>query len=270
MHTAALKELAKAEPSFSTWQYTAIEFPAEQMPALLPRLHELGFAGLNLTIPHKVDVLPLLEAVDPEAEKMGAVNTLVRTETGYRGFNTDGFGIIRAVRDAFDLDLRDRRVLLLGAGGASRAIAVAILNAGAARLTIVNRSRERLEALGNRLRSNLPALAEKVDPVVSEDFVGQPVRADLVINATALGLKPEDPAPLEAARLPAGTCVYDTTYGGRNALARECGEAGLPYADGLSMLVWQGVRSLEIWTGQEITAPAMKQAAREALEKRSG
>lgn len=263
MHNAALA----AMPGFGDWRYFALEVPAGEMSEVLPQLHAAGFLGLNLTIPHKVDVLPLLEEVDAEARQMGAVNTLIRTPAGYRGANTDGFGIREAVRKRLDFEWRDAEVWLLGAGGAARAIAVECLRGGVSRLTISNRSSERLEQmLKQLLDSGLPP-----DRIRRADFNQAPddwSMPPLVINATALGLKADDPAPLDAGCLPAGSRIYDTTYGCSNQLAADASRLGIAYADGLSMLVWQGVRSLGIWTGAEVPDEIMSMAAVRTLDER--
>lgn len=264
MHNAALAAMAGR---FVDWQYFALEIPVEDMAAALPLLHRCGFYGLNLTIPHKVDVIPLLEEVDPEAERMGAVNTLVRTENGYRGYNTDGYGIRKAIGEQLNRLLEGADVLLLGAGGAARAIAVECLQSGCARLTLANRNIERLDALRDRL-SEHAEFGRRLRKFPLSSLPDDWQSAPIVINATALGLKEQDPAPLDLERMPAETVVYDTTYGVRNQLFRAAKLRGMAYADGLSMLVWQGVRSLEIWSGETVPQPVMANAARQALEER--
>jgi shikimate dehydrogenase len=262
MHNAAL---AAMDGRFGDWQYYALEIPVEEMAAALPLLHSRGFYGLNLTIPHKVDVIPMLEEVDPPAARMGAVNTLVRTESGYRGFNTDGYGIRKAIAEKLNRSLEGADILLLGAGGAARAIAVECLQSGCQRLTLANRNIDRMEMLSARL-AEIPDFCSRVRhfPLASlpEDWEGSLI----IINATSLGLKAEDPAPLALQNMPGSSVVYDTTYGSINQLRKESQLCGIPYADGLSMLVWQGVRSLEIWSGETVPQPVMAKAARQALE----
>lgn len=267
MHNAALQAMAQQGVDVGALSYHALELPVERLAEALEKLHAHGFAGLNLTIPHKVEVLKLLSEVDPEAARMGAVNTLVRKEKGYAGFNTDGYGILKAVEQCLKRSFDGADVLLLGAGGAARAIAVQCLASGCQRLSIVNRSNDRLEQLGQHMRSSGTPL-DRVRFATPEELPGDWAGDLLVINATALGLKPDDPAPVDVRRLPAGSSIYDTTYGCRNQLAADCEARGLPYADGLSMLVWQGVRSLEIWTGSEVPVEVMADAAAHALKER--
>jgi shikimate dehydrogenase len=268
MHNAALAAMAGSVPAVAGWRYHAVEVAPGCLAAALPRLCAAGFVGLNLTIPHKVDVLPLLAAVDPGAACMGAVNTLVARADGWHGYNTDGYGIAQAVTEAFGDGLAGADVLVIGAGGAARAIGVQCLLDGCARLTVVNRSVGRRAALRAQL-ATVPGTRADVRcadwPLPAMDWQSPP----LVINASSLGLHADDPPPLDVALLPAGSRIMDTTYGCHNALATAAARQGVAYADGLAMLVWQGVRSLEIWTGQPVPVPVMAAAARAALAARS-
>lgn len=260
MHNAALAAMRGAGQPLEGWKYEAVHVPAEELPEALPLLHGLGFRGLNLTIPHKVRVLPLLEEMEATARAMGAANTLVRTESGYRGSNTDGYGILKAMEEAFGVRPCGRDVWLFGAGGAARGIAVACLGDGAARLTVVNRGAERLEELKLQLQT-AEGPAGRLRFFSSEEAPDDPGEGALYINATSLGLREDDPLPFDDRRLRPDLFVYDTTYGCRNRLRQVTGERGIPYADGLPMLVWQGVRSLEIWTGASVPAEVMRAAA---------
>lgn len=264
MHNAALAAMGG---KFANWKYFALEIPVEEMAEALPLLHRCGFYGLNLTIPHKVNVIPMLEEIDPAAERMGAVNTLVRTPTGYRGFNSDGYGIRKAVEEKLQRQFRGAEILLLGAGGAARAIAVECLQAGCQRLTLGNRNVERLEALAGRL-NEIPEFVSRVRHFPLNELPDDWDDSLIIINATALGLKAEDPAPLALPSIPDTSVIYDTTYGCKNQLRKDALNQRIPYADGLSMLVWQGVRSLEIWTEESVPQPVMAQAAQRALEER--
>ena len=267
MHNAALADMGRQNLPVQGLHYHALELPVERLAEGLEALHAHSFAGLNLTIPHKVEVLKLLTAVDPEAARMGAVNTLVRNDKGYSGFNTDGYGIEKAVEQRLQRSFENADVLLLGAGGAARAIAVQCLASGCKRLSIVNRSGERLEQLRQHMQDSGTPM-DRVRLATSASLPQDWAEDLLVINATALGLKPEDPAPVDIGQLPPSSSVYDTTYGCRNRLAIDCQSRGLAYADGLSMLVWQGVRSLEIWTGAKVPVKVMADAALQALKER--
>lgn len=270
MHNAALAAMAREDIRFARWRYFAFDVPPEQLSGALPRFANRGFRGLNLTIPHKVDVVPLLDKVDPAAARMGAVNTLVLRDDGcaYAGANTDGYGISRAVATAFGRSFAGVPVILLGAGGAARAIAVQCLEEGAAELWIGNRNEARLATLLDIMRGLFPTAAGRIRGFGLAAPPAVQGRA-IVINATALGLKRDDPAPVVLDRFGVDTVVYDTTYGAVNGLARAAAAVDFPYADGLGMLVWQGARSLALWTGRKPPVDIMEQAARAALEERS-
>ena len=268
MHNAALAEMARTWPDFADWQYEAVHVPADHLDRALPILHAAGVAGINLTIPHKVRVLGLLEELDEGSRAMGAVNTLIWKPGGYGGTNTDGYGITKAIEEALGRSLGAADVWLFGAGGAARGIAVACLAAGAQRITLLNRTAARLQELEADFRRGNPADLGKIRFCALAAMPTDMAPEAILINATSLGLKAEDPSPVPAGLLRGGISVYDTTYGVRNRLARECAAHGIAYADGLPMLVWQGVRSLEIWTGKAVPAACMRRAAEEELARR--
>ena len=224
-----------------------------------------GFRGLNLTVPHKVLACDLIREVAPDAAAFGAVNTLVSTPDGWRGHNTDGYGLAAAVRDELGIDLAGSVVVLLGDGGAARGAAVECLRRGCSALWIANRTRANLEALLAQLRPLAgPVPLHAFDP--GSPPVALPAGA-LVVNATSLGLRPDDAAPLDLARLPRPSGVYDMIYRPpATALLRQAASLGVRSANGLAMLVHQGAKSLEIWTGvaPARTVPAMMRAARAA------
>lgn len=269
MHNAALAQMSRTVPALADWAYSAIHVPPERLGEALSRLHAEGVMGINLTIPHKVQARDLVDSLDGEAEAMGAVNTLVRTEGGYRGTNTDGYGIRRAVEEAFGMDLKGADIWLFGAGGAARGIVVSCLQAGCARMTVINRTPSRLHELQEQVRSSSMGRGDRVRFRLAAEAPADSAHGSLLINATSLGLKEGDPSPIGPDFLHEGSHVYDTTYGVRNQLARASAECGIPYADGLSMLVWQGVRSLEIWTGASVPAGTMRRAAEACLRERN-
>lgn len=268
MHNAALAAMAQDDPSLAGWRYLALHVPIEQLPEAVRTLHARGFRGVNLTIPHKVEAVALVTRVAEEARPMGAVNTLVAEEGGFFGTNTDGYGIARAVAGSVGRGLADGPVVLCGAGGAARAIAVQALRDGVPELWLGNRGPQNLERLLEQLRgAGMPM--DRVRPFLfAEPPSGLPADG-LLINATAAGLKEGDGLPLDLAFLGSRAAIYDTTYGQRNAWAAFAGVHGLPYGDGLAMLVAQGVRSLEIWTGRAVPEAVMDRAAREAFFQRT-
>jgi shikimate dehydrogenase len=265
LHTAALDVLASSNPVFARWNYRKIEVPPEHLSTALPRLAELGFRGLNLTIPHKVEVLPFLSGIDPQAEVMGAVNTLKWEKNGWHGYNTDGFGLSLAVQNAFQRSMADFNVLILGAGGAARAAVAQCLLEGCSRLALYNRSFARAHALSqtfleNESHTSIVVLDSPCDPFEGNE---QPL---LVINATSLGLRSDDPAPIDLSIFAGHPHVYDMVYNPpETRLLAQAKHRKCPRVNGLGMLVGQAARSLEIWTGREVSFDAMNQAALGAL-----
>ena len=264
MHNAALAGMSARNRDYAAWRYFRFDIPPENLPEALPRLHAAGFHGLNLTVPHKVLAFDLVEEIDDSAKRIGAVNTLRRTATGWRGFNTDGYGLAAALRADLGVSLTNACVILLGAGGAARAAAVECVQQLCAELWIGNRTAATRQALLDELVGGR---------INCQGFDPAQLPADLpenaiVINATSLGLKADDPAPIALRRLPPGAKVYDMIYNPpQTALLCEAATLGLPHANGLSMLVHQGAKSLEIWTGEsaQATAPVMQAAAAAAL-----
>jgi shikimate dehydrogenase len=266
MHNAALAELARTDPRFAGWKYFRFEIHPDDLPRALELAHAKKFHGINLTVPHKIIAFDLVSGIDDAAGPVGAVNTLRRTDAGWHGFNTDGYGLAAAVRETLGRDLAGADVVVLGAGGAARGAAVECLQRRCASLWIANRTRENLDALLARLGpladgGPLHGFAPGTPPA------RLPAGA-LVINATSAGLRAGDPAPIDLALLPRPAAVYDMIYNPPSTpLLRQAQSLGLPCANGLSMLVHQGAKALEIWTGipARETAPAMLAAARAAL-----
>lgn len=264
MHNAALAEMAKIDPRFGTWKYFRFDITPEDLPVALKKLHACGFAGLNLTVPHKIIAFDRVAALDPAARPIGAVNTLRRTAAGWHGYNTDGYGLATAIHEDLGRKLAGAHILLLGAGGAARGAAVECLQRGCASLTIVNRTRANLDAL-------LAQLAPLAGATVVTGCVSAPSvpPGSLVINATSAGLKPTDPLPIDLTALARPAGVYDMIYNpAETPLLAQARSLGIPAANGLSMLVHQGVRALEIWSEAAVPVDAMRTAVRAAMAAR--
>jgi shikimate dehydrogenase len=262
MHNAALAALAGSDSRFAGWRYFRLDVLPAELPRALGLLHARRFHGVNLTVPHKVIAFDLVSEIDGDARPIGAVNTLLRTAGGWRGCNTDGYGLAAGLGESLDQNLAGADILILGAGGAARAVAVECLRRGCATLRIANRSRANLDALLDRLRP----LAGKI-PLLGITFPATALRDAglLVINATSAGLGTGDASPLDLATLPRPVGVYDLIYNPpRTRLLRQSEALGVPCANGLSMLAHQGAKALEIWTGVPATrtAAAMLAAAR--------
>ena len=247
------------------WRYLTIEVRPAGLPAAISGLRALGFRGINLTIPHKVAALALLDEVSPVAALIGAVNTVRRVGDRLIGENTDGKGFLRGVREGAGLDPRGKSIVVLGAGGAARAITVELALAGAARLIVVNRTVARGQALVDHLKARTPTAAQfvawakpyRVDPTI-----------EIVVNATSIGLSPEvDSTPdldLTAARPDLLVCdVIPNPPDTR--LIQAARARGFKTLNGLSMLVYQGTLGFEMWTGQPAPEAVMLAALAQAL-----
>ena len=241
--------------------YVAMDVLPDRLTAAVEGLRALGFVGFNVTMPHKEAVLPLMDELDETARLAGAVNTVVLQDRGLflRGLNTDGSGFVEACQET-GVSLYRRRVLLLGAGGAAAAIAVASLKEGASRLYIVNRTVRRAEELQAKL---LNTACEAEVLVCPYDQVGQAAeKAEILINATYLGMKDEDPLPLPAETLTSKKVICDAVYraGGETAFIRRAREAGARTVSGGRMLLYQGVQAQRVWTGREPNIEVMSDA----------
>ncbi len=266
MHNAALAELAQTDPRFADWNYVRFDIHPDDLPRALELLHARRFHGVNLTVPHKIIAFDRVAAIDPAARPVGAVNTIRWTPAGWQGFNTDGYGLAAAVRETLGRTLAGTPIILLGAGGAARGAAVECLQQGCASLAIANRTQENLDTL-------LALLAPLAGGIPVRGFAPSAPPADLpagalVINATSAGLRDTDPLPVALESLPRPAAVFDMIYNPpATALLQSASHLGLPNANGLAMLVHQGARALEIWTGIAAArlAPAMGNAARAAM-----
>lgn len=263
MHNAALE--ACDLPA----RYCRLHIRPDELTETFARLKAADFIGVNCTIPHKLGALLAMDEVDEQAIRIGAVNTVAFREGRLLGYNTDGPGLVRALRAEFSVDLRDLRVMILGAGGgAGRAIAVQCALEGCERLVLVNRTLEKARLLATELTPYFTSTrvlgpADRLEAVPWENAAlrRQLENVDLIINATSVGLQSSDPSPLPASLLLPHLMVYDTIYTARRtSLLRAAEAAGARGANGLSMLLYQGAASFEIWFDREPPVAAMRSA----------
>jgi shikimate dehydrogenase len=240
-----------AQQTGQVLHYEAIEIAAEELGERLKALHADGYAGLNVTLPHKIAVMGLCEAVSARARQAGAVNTLIRTETGWRGDNTDGEGFIRDL-ERLGFGVHGRRVLVLGAGGAVRGILEPLLRAAPAELVVSNRNPWKPETLAEDFKA-LGTVVPRTHLSLKGD------RYELIINATSAGHgggMVALPGPLLAT---GGDC-YDLSYGKAFEPFRSWAQAqgAARVADGLGMLVEQAAAAFAVWRGvRPQTAPVI-------------
>ena len=272
MHNPALAELGL------DWRYLAFEVAPDELGQAIAGAKAMRYIGLNLTVPHKLLALDMVDVLDESAETWGAVNTIcfeakgedgiwtplgqapsqAHCEVRAKGYNTDADGITLALQQDLGLDLAGLRVLFLGAGGAGRVAALKLAKEGVAELHLVNRTRAKAEELANEIDDRFPAT--KVSVGYPENTSGS---VDLILNATSLGLKGNDPLPLDESQfnLSHAEAVFDMIYQpAETPLLAKAKAAGCRTANGLGMLLWQGAKALEIWTGQAAPVEVMRDA----------
>lgn len=255
IHAAFSKQLGIA------LDYTAIDATPEAFATRLEAFGKAGGSGANITLPHKQTVLALCAEISDFARRVGAANTLTRRlDNHWRGDNTDGVGLVRDITQRHGLDLRERRSLILGAGGAARAAAFALLDAGVAQLTIVNRTPERADALADAIGE-----PDRVHTRYWDDLASLG-NFDLIVNATAAG-HAREPLPLPFALVAPRALCYDLSYGlAASAFLAWARTARAGYThDGLGMLIEQAAESFAIWHGKRPDTDAVYAQLRDEL-----
>ena len=257
MHNAAFAALGL------NWRYFAFEVHPHDLRAAIEGARVMGFAGLNLTVPHKLLALELVDTLDKSAKKWRAVNTIRFESAGVDGrakvravgFNTDAGAIATALREDLKLELRGARVLLLGAGGAGRTAALKFAAEKVRELFLVNRTQAKARAVAAEIKRQFPS---------ARVTLGYPAAdVDLLINATSLGLKQGDRLPFDKQQfsLEQARAVYDMIYRpAETALLRAARKAGCRTANGLGMLLYQGMKAFEIWTAKTPPLDVMRRA----------
>jgi shikimate dehydrogenase len=262
MHNAAFRALGLK------CAYIALRVPKPMLADAIAGVWTLGIAGLNVTIPHKIGIVGLLDELDESASLVGAVNTVKNDRGKLIGFNTDGEGALRALQGEIG-SVKGKEVVLLGAGGAARAIAFSLAKARA-RLTIANRTVSRARALASTIEQKLGINVE-VTSLSRAELTRALKNAGVLINATSVGMYPKTEKTLvRASMMHRGLVVFDIVYGSlRTKLLREARRAGGKTVEGLGMLVHQGALAFEIWTGKRAPIKIMKAAAKRELRGKS-
>ncbi len=262
---------AMIEPAFRAmgldWRYLTLEVHPEDLAAAVAGARAFGFRGFNCTIPHKVAVIEHLDGLGESASLMGAVNCVVNRNGQFIGENTDGKGFVSSFRSL--ADPRGKSLVLLGAGGASRAIGVEMALAGCAQITLVNRGESRGRELESLFRGKLRDAVRAMGHDLAVTYIPWqgdfrlPPGTDILVNATAIGLFPDVEAriPLALETLSQETIVADVIPNPPvTHLVREARKKGCRVIDGLGMLVAQGVIGVEFWTGKTPDAATMRRA----------
>jgi len=260
MHNAAYQKLGL------DFIYLPFRVKSEQLPQAVAGFRALSVRGFNVTIPHKVAVIPLLDSLDPLAEKIGAVNTVVNDNGKLKGYNTDAEGLLHALT-ASGFKPKAKSAVVLGAGGASRAISYILVKEGV-NLTILNRAQE-LDWANDIARLIRKELGKEVKVLDLVDLAGALTGADLLVNATSVGMSPSDNvSPVPANLLTKAPLVFDIVYNPiKTKLLEDAAVVGAKTIGGVDMLAWQGALAFEKWTGEKAPIDLMRAEAVNMLEQ---
>jgi shikimate dehydrogenase len=262
MHNAAFAELGL------DYVYLPFRVRAEDLRSAVTGLKALNVRGFNVTIPHKVNIIPMLDEIDSLAGKIGAVNTVVNDGGKLAGYNTDAAGFLKALLEQ-GVEPGGKNIVILGAGGASRAISYILADSGA-RLTILNRKLELDWAveLARHIREDLAGEAGALE-LAAENLATALEKSDILVNATSVGMAPDkDASPVPAGLLKSALIIFDIVYNPvRTKLLHEAATAGARTVGGVDMLAWQGALAFEKWTGQPAPVGLMRNEAVKLLEK---
>ncbi len=259
MHNASMNEL-----NFDG-VYLALDVHPDRLMEVLPSMALMGFAGVNLTVPHKEIAFRGLEKLDASAKLFGAANTVEFTADGMVGHNTDGYGFLKALEEAFGDSVKDESIFVLGCGGAGRATALKAATEGAKALVLADIDAERVQKLETEIRGLTPdvEIFQALDQAAQVELCRG---CDLVVQASPVGMKKGDPSLLPAEAFREGQRAFDLIYMyPETAFLTTAREAGAAIANGLGMLLHQGARAFEIWTGVEPSVPAMRKALEDAV-----
>ena len=257
MHNAALTALGIDSI------YVPFHVTPDNLPAAVAGVRALQIAGLSVTVPHKECIIPLLDEIDPAAQRIGAVNTVVNHQGRLIGYNTDAPGFLRALRDTLDFSPRHQEVVLIGAGGAARAALVALAQEGATAIVVANRTLSRAIDLIESYRGEFPDCQLTATELYADSIGDYLARADLLVNTSAIGLQGETFPPTIIAALKSSARIFDMVYTRKTAgtpLVIQGEKTGHRVADGRSMLIAQGERAFALWTGTAPPVGVMKSA----------
>lgn len=261
MHNAAFKKLGL------DYEYIPFEVEPKDLSEALKGLRALHIAGFNVTIPHKESIVPLLDEVLKLARVIGAVNTVLNQDGKLIGYNTDGAGFIDSLKEDAKTDPKGKRAVVLGAGGASRAVSIMLAETGVESLTLTDIQEKKAKELSEYIGSHFKIACDSVE-VNSKDLQRAIDRADILINSTPVGMHPNvDQSPLsENIKLHPELLVYDLVYNpSQTKLLKTAKASACKICSGLGMLVRQGALAFTIWTGEEAPVEVMWKAAKEAI-----
>lgn len=258
MHNRAFQELGLNAA------YAAFHVGPGQLKAAVEGIRALRFRGINVTIPHKVEVMDYLDEIDEHAQVIGAVNTIVNENGRLKGYNTDGIGYVRSLKEEAGFSVSGKRVLMLGAGGAARGVAYALAKEGASTMWIANRTLDK----AGQLAATLSGFAD-TQGISYEQIRDIRDQVDLIVHNTSVGMHPHvDEVIIDTSWFHEGLTVSDLVYNPpETRLLREAKARGAKAHDGLGMFIYQGVYAFEYWTGVPAPVAAMRETVENALRE---
>lgn len=263
MHNSAFKSLGM--------DCIYVPFPVipENLGKAVEGIRGMGISGVNVTIPHKSNVIKYLDIISPEAKLIGAINTVTNRNGILTGYNTDAMGFVKSLQIDSGTNPAGKRVMILGAGGAARAVSIQLALSGVQEITIVSRAVEKITSLSQTITGELGIPVKGIE--WEKEVLSRCLETtDLLVNATPLGMYPNtnEMPPVEVDLLPSHALVCDLIYNpGQTLLLRKAAERGLITLNGIGMLLYQGAIAFELWTGQEPPVKIMRDALTKALSK---
>jgi len=242
--------------------YVAFDIQPDGLGSATTAIRTLGIKGINVTIPHKERIISFLDGTSPEATLTGAVNTIANDNGKLSGYNTDVGGFLRAIKDDLEINPKGLRVFVLGAGGAARAVVTALCMNEASKIYIVNRTLEKAKSLASEFETHFKNISISGFSLDDLQAVENSLKsADLLVNATSSGMEGIYSIDLNLKILPNKSKIYDLVYKPRETiLIKKSKQLGLRAAGGISMLLYQGVKSFEIWTGEKAPVEVMRKS----------
>lgn len=250
------------------FRYAAFDIPSEEIGQAVAGIKALGFRGVNVTIPHKVSVMSYLDEIDEEAQIIGAVNTIVNENGRLIGYNTDGRGYVRSLIEETGINPREQSVLMVGAGGAARGVAVALLRSGVTDLVIANRSKDKAESLIYHLQSAIPG--KKLKAIGLSDVKSTIQNRTLLVQTTSIGMSPNvNESPIAKELLHKNLLISDLIYNPlKTQIQKDGEEIGCRIHSGVGMFIYQGALSFEYWTNRKAPVEEMQKVVMSKLEMR--
>jgi shikimate dehydrogenase len=247
--------------------YLAFDVPPDKLISSLQAMADLGFAGVNLTVPLKEVAFRGLADLDDSARVLGAVNTVQFLPSGLKGYNTDGLGFVAALQEAFGISVAGKSVFVLGSGGAGRAVAITCAKQGAQRIRLADLEAQRCAQVVSELRSIAPAVPAEAVPTDPKAWAGVAQQADLVVHATPVGMRAGDTTSLlDATAFRPGQLAFDLVYTApETGFVKQARMRGASAVNGLGMLLHQGAAAFTIWTGRNAAVDVMRKALETAV-----